>query len=68
MKEKDYVKICKARDEKLIIEDTARIENLIKNELYPQRFEFPLMLQLELTAKCNVFCKHCYNDSENKIL
>lgn len=30
---------------------------------YPKKFDFPLLLQLELTRKCNVFCKHCYNNS-----
>ena len=50
--------------------DKARIEmqkksilNLQSIGLYPKKFKFPLLLQLELTRRCNVFCKHCYNNS-----
>ncbi|MBV5308181.1 radical SAM/SPASM domain-containing protein [Chromatium okenii] len=31
--------------------------------LYPKQFSLPLGLQLELTSKCNLYCKHCYNSS-----
>lgn len=30
---------------------------------YPKRFSLPIGLQFELTAKCNLTCKHCYNRS-----
>ena len=30
---------------------------------YPDHFEFPIGLQYELTTKCNLKCKHCYNYS-----
>lgn len=39
------------------------IHELQKHNLYPNAFDFPLLLQLELTRKCNVHCKHCYNNS-----
>jgi len=31
--------------------------------LYPKSFSLPIGLQFELTSKCNLFCKHCYNVS-----
>jgi len=49
------------------IESTKRvISNLQDNGLYPHKFNMPLLLQLELTSKCNLHCKHCYNDSNNQ--
>lgn len=30
---------------------------------YPKCFSYPLALQFELTGKCNLKCKHCYNRS-----
>ena len=30
---------------------------------YPEHFSYPLALQFELTGKCNLKCKHCYNRS-----
>jgi len=30
---------------------------------YPQQLSMPIGVQFELTAKCNMFCKHCYNNS-----
>lgn len=40
-----------------------KIKELQKAGLYPNKFDFPLLLQFELTRRCNVFCKHCYNNS-----
>ncbi len=30
---------------------------------YPNELSMPIGIQFELTAKCNMFCKHCYNNS-----
>lgn len=63
MGDKDYVKICHARDNKFTKDEQKRISSLIDNELFPRTFDFPLTLQFELTTHCNVRCKHCYNNS-----
>ena len=42
-------------------------EKLIADGCYPEEFRFPLSIQFEVTSKCNLRCKHCYNRSgENK--
>lgn len=38
-------------------------EKLIQEGIHPKAFNRPITLQLELTSKCNLFCKHCYNRS-----
>lgn len=63
MGDKDYVKICHARENKFAKDEQKRISSLIDNELFPRTFDFPLTLQFELTTHCNVRCKHCYNNS-----
>jgi MoaA/NifB/PqqE/SkfB family radical SAM enzyme len=35
----------------------------ISNGLYPPSFSMPLSLQFELTGRCNLKCRHCYNRS-----
>lgn len=60
---KDYIKINRAIDSKRIREEKNRIEILQKLGMYPREFDYPLTLQFELTGKCNLVCKHCYNRS-----
>ena len=60
--------------EKRLKRDTASIERvnsdrerLTAEGSYPAKFRFPLAMQFEITSKCNLRCKHCYNRSgENK--
>lgn len=33
------------------------------NGTYPSLYSYPVGLQFELTSKCNLTCKHCYNSS-----
>lgn len=43
-------------------------EKMIAEGSYPAKFSFPLAMQFEVTSKCNLRCKHCYNRSgENKM-
>ena len=60
---KDYVKIYEAMDSKSLKNDRERIKALQEAGLYPKAFDMPLTLQFELTYHCNVFCRHCYNNS-----
>ncbi|MDR0522191.1 MAG: radical SAM protein [Planctomycetaceae bacterium] len=41
-------------------QEIARLREL---GAYPASFSMPLGIQFELTAKCNLKCKHCYNQS-----
>lgn len=60
---KDYVKITKARDIKFLEDEYKNIISLQERGVYPLEYEFPVTLQFELTTHCNVYCKHCYNNS-----
>ena len=41
----------------------AERERLIAEGSYPEKFSFPIAMQFELTTRCNLRCKHCYNRS-----
>ncbi|NDV25979.1 radical SAM/SPASM domain-containing protein [Desulfovibrio sp. JC010] len=43
--------------------ESKSISEGIKNKTYPSSYNFPIGIQLELTEKCNLYCKHCYNAS-----
>jgi MoaA/NifB/PqqE/SkfB family radical SAM enzyme len=47
------------------VERNDSLEKLVREKQsagnYPDHFELPLGLQFELTARCNLKCKHCYN-------
>lgn len=60
---KDWVKINFLKDKKAANDETNNLRALIANGLYPEKFTMPLTLQFELTSRCNVHCKHCYNVS-----
>lgn len=60
---KDYIKINRAIDEKNLKIVRHNLEELQRIGAYPKQFEYPTMLQFELTGKCNLACKHCYNRS-----
>lgn len=36
---------------------------LIAEGSFPAKFSFPLAMQFEVTSRCNLKCKHCYNRS-----
>ena len=61
----DYIKKYDAIDANDIKKEAAKMESLLTAGLYPSKFDMPLTLQFELTSRCNVYCKHCYNDSGN---
>ena len=61
----DIIKKYLAIDSKSIKSERERYAELISGGMYPKSFLFPTTLQFELTSKCNVYCKHCYNDSGN---
>ena len=63
---KDYIKINHVIDMKANEKEQKRIKILQEHGLYPKEFSYPITLQFELTGKCNLACKHCYNRSGDK--
>ena len=60
---KDWLKIDYYQDKKTYEEEKKKIKLDIADRIYPEHFNLPLMLQFELTSNCNLYCKHCYNNS-----
>lgn len=60
---KDFIKINRAIDEKSYENLVRNIQILKGTGAYPDYFEYPVTLQFELTGRCNLACKHCYNRS-----
>ena len=38
-------------------------EKIVAEGCYPKKFRLPISIQFEVTSKCNLKCKHCYNRS-----
>lgn len=62
---RDFFSKQQEKDKKAIRIVKKNREDLIRQGIYPSKFRMPLGLQLELTSKCNLLCKHCYNSSGN---
>ena len=60
---KNYIKKYRTLDERNLQAVRKNISTLQNAGSYPQKFNYPITLQFELTAKCNLACKHCYNRS-----
>lgn len=60
---RDYIKINKAYDNKNIQQIAENLKILKSDGSYPEFLTYPTTLQFELTGRCNLACKHCYNRS-----
>lgn len=68
---KNYLKKYRTLDERNLQAIKNNIKTLQDAGAYPQKFNYPITLQFELTGQCNLACKHCYNrsgDSDRKTL
>ena len=63
---KNYVKKYRTLDERNLQTVRANIKLLQNAGAYPQKYNYPITLQFELTAQCNLACKHCYNRSGDR--
>ena len=64
MNMKDYAKFHNPLQKINLQDDASVFAALRKAKLYSKENIFPIAsLQFELTAHCNMFCKHCYNNS-----
>ena len=60
---KNYLKKYRTLDERSLKFIKANLAALQSAGIYPKRFNYPITLQFELTGRCNLACKHCYNRS-----
>ena len=60
---KNYSKIYGTQDMRYLTELNKNMMDLQERGLYPKKFNMPVTVQYELTAKCNLKCLHCYNRS-----
>ena len=60
---KDFIKKYRTLDERNLEATRKNLLALQAAGAYPQKFDYPITLQFELTGQCNLKCKHCYNRS-----
>ena len=60
---KDFIKKYRTLDERNLEATRKNLLALQAAGAYPEKFDYPITLQFELTGQCNLKCKHCYNRS-----